>query len=172
MELLRESYGKYRIFLTTDLHEVTKDGRHRIMADIMAEYDIGVDHMMHIATLKFAPHRQLPLSLSGMANRNPDKVAEVARACLDEWEAIKTSDGHSTFVRDVFANDALVAELEAFAHMKDRSETLPLSSLLDEMDLVRYNELSVEGLHRTGAVVAKGAPRHGPAFVSNALRNT
>ena len=79
MELLRESYARYRRFLTTDLHDVTREGRHRIMAD----YDVGVDHSMYIATLKFTPHRQLPLSLSGMANRNPDKAAEAARACLN-----------------------------------------------------------------------------------------
>ena len=109
-----------------------------------------MNHSMYIATLKFALHRQLQLSLSGMANINPDKAAEAARACLDEWEATKTSDGHIKCVRDVFANDALVAEMEAFAQTKDRSEKPLLSSLLDEMDLVRYNEFSVECLHRTG----------------------
>ena len=165
-EILTEAYTTYGRLLISDLCEVTAEARHRIMAD----WDMGVDQGMYVATLKFVVHQQLPVLMCGMCNQDPEKAAWAARRALTEWEETSESSAHCDRVRDVFMDEALVREIEALANDKDPMNKPLLSELLDELDLVRFNEVSVESLHRVGSVVAKKATHHGAAYVSNALR--
>ena len=106
-----------------------------------------------------------------MANRDIEKAAACALRCLAEWRETSESDGHSSFVRNTFINAVRVVEMQQLADHHDLSDKPLLNELLNELDLIRFNETSVESLHRQGAIVAKIATRHGAAYVSNALRN-
>ena len=165
-EILTEAYKAYGRLLISELCDVSPGARHRIMAD----WDTGVDQSMYVATLKFAVHQQLPVVLCGMCHRDPEKAAGAALRALTEWAETSDSSAHCDRVRDVFMDEALVREIEAFANDKNPTGKPLLSDLLDELDLVRFNEISVESLHRVGSVVAKKATHHGPAHVANALR--
>ena len=165
-DILSEAHAKYGRFLIADICDVTPEGRHRIIGD----WDVGVDQSMYVAVFKFSIHQQLPLLLCGMCNRDPEKAAGPAQRAIAEWEETSESSAHCDYVRDVFKNEALFAQIRVFSETRDVVDKPLLDELLDELDLVRFNEISVESLHRVGGIVAKKAIHHGPAHISNALR--
>ena len=166
MDILRETTAKYSRLLTADLAGVTREGRHRIMRD----FDLGCDQSYYLGSLKFSTHRQLPLVLCGMANRDLSKAKQCAQVALDEWHLTSESSAHGEGVRAVFEDPALLSEIEEFADTGIEQSKPRLQELLDEVDMVRFNELSVEGLHRVGSLAARLSAHHGPAYVANHLR--
>ena len=151
LEVLRESTATYGKRLVTDMIEVTPAGRHRIMQD----FDLGCDQSFYIGSLKFSTHVQLPLVLCGIANRDPSKAMRCAQSAIDQWKATSDSAAHDNATRRVFENEHLFAELENFAQTGSEESLETLPELIDEVDLVRYNELSVEGLHRLGTLIGQ-----------------
>ena len=159
--------GQVRQLFLSDLP--TADGRARDA--IMREWDLAVHHLKYNFQLKVSVWKQLPLVVCAIADFDEARACQTMRGALRSWQLTGDSivqQGGKVFHMCLFSDEILRDELMAWLDGGAMSD-----SLLDFCALIgltRTNELSVECMHRSGALLAKFGPSHQAAHLSFNMR--
>ena len=89
---------------------------------------------------------------------------------LTQWSSTRDKGGHEAVTLEWFKNLQLIKELEQFQKDGQLEGKPQLEEAVDLLDLVKWNEIPIESLHRVSILLKAKAPRHSIVMESSNLR--
>ena len=88
LDHIRCQSAKFKDLLLQGLRGCSTEKRNQIVTD----YDLGMQHVLYVVTLKLATYQQLPLLMSGCANMDLAKVRACAKEIRRQFQGVQSHD--------------------------------------------------------------------------------
>ena len=141
-----------------------------VMDKVMNDYEKGAEHITFEALLKLSLWEQLPLSLCSMAYPEKPVAIHHMKRALEHYDASSGDARHVQLVHKLLGPGRLRAAIERWIESQGEDMLDELQVWADRFFLVRTNEISVESLHRQGAILAACKGCHDAPYLSFHLR--
>jgi hypothetical protein len=149
--------------LMADLQNLSATEKSEILLDL----DRAVAHLVQQAEIKMGMWELLPLAICGLGGRAEAQVRALMLRLRVEYRKTRGAVPHHRVVIEILES----REIDVFIDDGVDIGRLPvLKRWRLKFRHIRVNELSVERLHRVGALMTRHANHHSEAFVSFALR--
>ena len=129
---------------------------------IMNDYEKAIEHIRCDIFVKIYLFQQLPLVMVSLCEDDVPLAVTGMKSACSQYDATKENTRHAQLSRTVSGNgpDSLRNEVNTFIESGGQTLSPRLLKLKRSLRVVKSNELSVESLHRQGALFRNKAHNH------------
>ena len=166
-DIVRNNVEKCRGLIFVEIQVAGEAGR----KDIMEDYELGVAHLLYVTTLKLGVYQQLPILMTGTANKNLELARKATSNVIHQYQVIKAKENLHVRIRALLEDGSeYLAEAVLFIDGAPLSDLKVVAGWRAAFSMCKVNEISVEALHKIGASESSHATRVSPVYVVSILR--